>query len=156
MTMERFKEMSPNRFSPVDIILEWNKHDIILYHGESQYEKLGDSRGKLNCKDGSVDKIVLSDLTSFLKHMDFVFSESKRVLKKDGRIFVSIGDFDAHTGLINRFISKFKSKGIIDVIADQVSEHNMVIDKNYILNDHRLYLEVVKLESEYIKKKIAI
>ena len=154
--MERFKEMSPNRFSPVDIILEWNKNDVILYHGESQFEKLDYSADKLDCLDGSVDKIVLSDLTGFLKQLDFVFGESQRVLKKDGRMFISIGDFDAHTGLINRFISKFKSKGIIDAIADQVSDLNMVIDKNYILNDHRLYLEVVKLESEYIKKKIAI
>jgi lipopolysaccharide export LptBFGC system permease protein LptF len=88
--------------------------------------------------------------------MDFVFRESRRVLKKDGRMFISIGDFDGQSGLINRFISKFKSRGIIDVIEDQVSDLNMVIDKNYILNDHRLYLEVVKLESEYIKKRIAI
>lgn len=156
MTMERFKEMSPNRFSPVDIILEWKKNNIVLYHGDSQYEKLRYSDGKLDCTDTRVDKIVLSDPVRLLNDLSFILSESKRVLKKDGRIFISIGESDGKSGIIDRIMTKFKSKGVMDLIAERVSELDMVIDKNYILNDHKLYLEIVKLESEYIRKKIAI
>lgn len=156
MTMERFKEMSPNRFSPVDIILEWKRNHIVLYHGDSKFEKLEYTGGRLECMDASIDKIVLSDLSRILNHLEFILSESKRVLKKDGRIFISIGDCDGKSGIIDRILTKLKSKGVMDMIAEGVSKLDMVIDKNYILNDHKLYLEIVKLESEYIKKKIAI
>ena len=156
MTMERFKEMSPNHFSPVDIILEWKKDYALLHHGESQYQHLSMNKEMLDIEDESVDKIVLSDLTSQEKQLNLVFEESKRILKSNGRIFIAIGDFNNSTGRINRFLTKFKIDGLMDAIAKIVSEKNLLIDKNFILDDRRIYLEIVKLESEYIRKRIAI
>jgi hypothetical protein len=156
MTMERFKEMSPNHFSPVDIILEWKKDYAVVHHGESQYQHVTLDREVLDLDDESVDKIVLSDLTSQDKQLNQVFEESKRILKSNGRIFIAIGDFNNTSGRINRFLTKFKIDGLMDSIAKIVSEKNLLIDKNFILDDRRIYLEIVKLESDYIRKRIAI
>lgn len=156
MTMERFKEMSPNHFSPVDIILEWKKDYAVVHHGESQYQHITLDKEALDLDDESVDKIVLSDLTSQDKQLNQVFEESKRILKSNGRIFIAIGDFNNTTGRINRFLTKFKIDGLMDSIAKIVTEKNLLIDKNFILDDRRIYLEIVKLESDYIRKRIAI
>ncbi len=153
MTMERFKEMSPNHFTPVDIILEWNNNDIRLHHGDSQIFYIDLINGQIGCEDESVDKIVLSGITDFGPG---ILRESRRVLKKNGRLFIALGNNAQGFKLISRVRSKLGSKNSIDKIATMITQQNLLIDKNFILDNDQVYLEIVKLESDYLRKKIVI
>ncbi len=152
MTMERFKEMSPNQFTPVDIILEWKNNDILLHHGDSQSFYIDLINGKLNCLDESVDKIILSGITDFGPGLSITLKEARRVLKKNGRLFVAIGNNTKGYKLISRVGFKRRSENSIDKIADIISQQELLIDKNFILNNDGVYLEIVKLESDYLRK----
>lgn len=156
MTMERFKEMSPNHFTPVDIILEWNNNDIRLHHGDSQIFYIELINGQISCEDESVDKIVLSGITDFGPGLSLILIEARRVLKKNGRLFISIGNNIHGFKLISRVRSKLGSKNSIDKIATIITQQNLLIDKNFILDNDQVYLEIVKLESDYLRKKIVI
>ena len=153
MTMERFKEMSPNHFTPVDIILEWKKNEIVLHHGEMRTNIIEKINGKLPCQDESVDKIVLSGICKSDVEFSYVMQEARRILKKNGRIFIAVKEKNHGINLFNRMKSKLN---VIDKIASAVNEQSLLIDKNFILNDDHVYLEVVKLESDYLKRKIVI
>ena len=150
--MERFKEMSPNHFTPVDIILEWNNNDILLHHGDSQIFYIDLNNGKLGCENESVDKIVLSGITDFGPSLSLTLKEARRVLKKNGRLFIALGDHTQGFKLISRVRSKLGSKQSIDKIATIIAEQELLIDKNFILNNDQVYLEIVKLESDYLGK----
>jgi hypothetical protein len=154
--MERFKEMSPNHFTPVDIILEWNNNDIMLHHGDSQIFYIDLINGQLGCEDESVDKIVLSGITDFAQGLSLILKESKRVLKKNGRLFIALGSNTQGFKLISRVRSKLGSKNSIDKIATIIAQQELLIDKNFILDNDQVYLEIVKLESDYIRRKILI
>jgi len=156
MTMERFKEMSPNHFTPVDIILEWKKNTIILHHGDTRSLINLQGDGKLPCMDESVDKIVLSCVVKPEPYFSTVMQEVRRILKKDGRIFIAVEEKANGIKLFNRMKSKHYSSDMIDKIASAVNEQSLLIDKNFILKDDQVYLEVVKLESDYLKRKIVI
>ncbi len=153
MTMERFKEMSPNHFTPVDIILEWKKNEIVLHHGEMRTNIIEKINGKLSCQDESVDKIVLSGICKSDVEFSYVMQEARRILKKNGRIFIAVKEKNHGINLFSRMKSKLN---VIDKIASAVNEQSLLIDKNFILNDDHVYLEVVKLESDYLKRKIVI
>ena len=153
MTMERFKEMSPNHFTPVDIILEWNNNDIRLHHGDSQIFYIDLINGQIGCEDESVDKIVLSGITDFGPG---ILREARRVLKKNGRLFIALGNNAQGFKLISRVRSKLGSKNSIDKIATMITQQNLLIDKIFILDNDQVYLEIVKLESDYLRKKIVI
>lgn len=153
MTMERFKEMSPNHFTPVDIILEWKKNEIVLHHGEMRTNIIEKINGKLPCQDESVDKIVLSGICKSDVEFSYVMQEARRILKKNGRIFIAVKEKNHGINLFSRMKSKLN---VIDKIASAVNEQSLLIDKNFILNDDHVYLEVVKLESDYLKRKIVI
>lgn len=153
MTMERFKEMSPNHFTPVDIILEWKKNEIVLHHGEMRTNIIEKINGKLPCQDESVDKIVLSGICKSDIEFSYVMQEARRILKKNGRIFIAVKEKNHGINLFSRMKSKLN---VIDKIASAVNEQSLLIDKNFILNDDHVYLEVVKLESDYLKRKIVI
>ena len=151
--MERFKEMSPNHFTPVDIILEWKKNEIVLHHGEMRTNIIEKINGKLPCQDESVDKIVLSGICKSDIEFSYVMQEARRILKKNGRIFIAVKEKNHGINLFSRMKSKLN---VIDKIASAVNEQSLLIDKNFILNDDHVYLEVVKLESDYLKRKIVI
>lgn len=156
MTMERFKEMSPNHFTPVDIILEWKNNDILLHHGDSQIFYIDLVNGQIDCEDESVDKIVISDITDFGPDLSLTLKEARRVLKRNGRLFIALGGSVQGFKLISRVRSKLGSKNSIDKIATIIAQQDLLIDKNFILNNDQVYLEIVKLESDYLRKKIVI
>lgn len=156
MTMERFKEMSPNHFTPVDIILEWKNNDILLHHGDAQIFNIDLNNGQLGCEDESVDKIVISGITDFGPGLSLTLKEARRVLKRNGRLFIALGTNTQGFRLINRVRSKLGSKNSIDKIATIIAQQDLLIDKNFILNNDQFYLEIVKLESDYLRKKIVI
>lgn len=153
MNMERFKEMSPNHFTPVDIILEWKKNEIVLHQGDMRTNIIENINGKLSCLDESVDKIVLSGIVKSDVEFSHVMQEARRILKKNGRIFIAVKERNHGINLFSRLKTKLD---VIDKIASAVDEQSMLIDKNFILNDDHVYLEVVKLESDYLKRKIVI
>jgi len=152
MTMERFKEMSPNHFTPVDIILEWKNNDILLHHGDSQIFYIDLFNGQIDCEDESVDKIVISGITDFGPGLSLTLKEARRVLKRNGRLFIALGDSVQGFKLISRVRSKLGSKNSIDKIATIIADQDLLIDKNFILNNDQVYLEIVKLESDYLRK----
>ncbi len=152
MTMERFKEMSPNHFTPVDIILEWKNNNILLHHGDSQIFSIDLINEQLNCEDESVDKIVISGITDFGPSLSLTLKEARRVLKRNGRLFIALGANTQGFKLINRVRSKLGSRNSIDKIAAIIAQQDLLIDKNFILNNDQVYLEIVKLESDYLRK----
>lgn len=156
MTMERFKEMSPNHFTPVDIILEWKKNAIVLHQGESKSTINRQNNGQLPCSDESIDKIILSDIVKSEGYFSEVMQEANRILKKNGRIFISVAEKANGFRIFNRMKSRFYSTDMVDKIANVVNEQSLLIDKNFILGDDQVYFEVVKLESDYLKRKIVI
>lgn|GEM_PF-1725660 len=156
MTMERFKRMSPNQFTPLDIILEWKNNDIMLHHGDSKIFYIDLKNGRLDCEDESVDKIVLSGIKDFGSGLSLTLKETERVLKRNGRLFIAIGNSAQGFNLIDRVRSKLVSKNSIDKIALIIAQHDLLIDKNFILNNDQVYLEIVKLESDYLRRKIVM
>ncbi|MDH8678520.1 methyltransferase domain-containing protein [Fusibacter bizertensis] len=155
MTVEQFRKLSPNHFTPVDIILEWQRDDIKLHCGESDKNKVTWCNNSLFQADESVDIIVLSEIENSQIDVSQILKESRRTLKKNGRIFVSVGSF---SGLnpFGRLKSKYKINQFMELLEVLVSDLNLLIDKNYILEGDQVYLELVKLESDYIKKRIVI
>jgi SAM-dependent methyltransferase len=103
-----------------------------------------------------VDKIVLSGITDFGPGLSLILREARRVLKKNGRLFISLGNNPQGFKLISRVRSKLSSKNSIDKIATMITQQNLLIDKNFILDNDQVYLEIVKLESDYLKRKIVI
>ncbi len=156
MTMERFKKMSPQHFTPVDIILEWKNNDIKLHYGDSQVFYIDLINGQLNCEDESVDKIILSGITDYGPSLSLTLKEARRVLKRNGRVFISIANNIHGFNLIHRVRLKLGSKNRIDKIADVIAQQELLIDKNFILNNDQVYLEIVKLESDYLNRKFVI
>lgn len=155
MTVEQFRKMSPSHFSSVDIILEWKKNDIRLHYGELDKGAVVWQDNSLFQPDESVDKIVLSEIEKSKVEVAQILNESRRTLKRNGRIFVALSSF---SGLnpFGRLMSKHKINQFMSQIEVLVSELNLLIDKNYILEGDQVYLELVKLESDYIKKRIVI
>jgi len=155
MTVEQFRKISPNHFSPVDIILEWKRNDIRLHFGDFDNSIVVWQNNSLYQADESVDKIVLSELEISNMDVSQVLKESRRALKRNGRIFVALGAFSS-LNPFGRLKSRHKNNQFMNQLEILVSDLNLLIDKNYILEGDQVYLELVKLESDYIKKRIVI
>lgn len=156
MTMERFKQMSPNHFSPVDIILEWEKNEVLLHQGDFSCKRLSITDGKIDCEDQCVDKVVLSNITRYDVHLSSVLTEAKRVLKKDGRIYLAVDGRPCRRSFISKLKVRSPKSWKIDKIAEVIDRHGLLIDKNFIINEDEVYLEVINLEGHYLKNRIVI
>ena len=154
MNMERFKEVSPNVFSPLDIILEWTREGAVIYHGDEYSNRVVKQNGQLVCPDESVDKIIIDCISKIDDSLTYIIREARRVLKKDGRLFIAIEEKQTSFNFFSKFRLRLAEKSLVDQIAALIADEALLIDKNFIINESNVYLEVVKLESEYLKKKI--
>ncbi len=152
MTLTEFKTTSPYDFSPVDIILEWSNRAVELHYGDQ--EKIQISKIQTVASE-SVDKIVISEIDGKDQTIREMLTEASRILKKNGRLFIALGK-TVGINPFSRLKAKQKSEQVMTHIEKYVRELNLLIDKNYILQDDQVLLEVVKLESDYILKKVVI
>lgn len=156
MMIEKIKEMSPSDFSPVDIILHWDIKQIGVYFGEVHHKSIKLHEQQMELLDESADKILLVDFERFGSSMVAVLSQAKRILKRDGRIFIVIKNGSSKGGLLNLIKTKLGMKQVIDEITGTINALDLLIDKNFIDDQQTVYFELVKPESEYIKRRIAI
>lgn len=154
--IEKIKEMSPSDFSPVDIILHWDIKQIRIFFGDAHHKSIKHHELQLELLDESVDKILLVDFERFGSNMTAVLSQAKRILKRDGRIFIVIKNGSSKGGLLNLIKTKLGMKQVIDEITGSINALDLLIDKNFIDAHQTVYFELVKSESEYIKRRIAI
>lgn len=154
MNIERFKSVSPNGFSPLDIILEWKRDGVVMHHGNELSMNIIKQNGKLTCPDESVDKVVIDCISKLDDGLSSIIREARRILKKDGRLFISIEEKTTTFSFWGKFLQKWNDKSLVDQIAEMISDEGLLIDKNFIVDGSKIYLEIVKLESEYLKKKI--
>ena len=156
MTMERFKQMSPNHFSPVDIILEWEKEEVLLHQGDFNCKRIPLKDGKIDCDDQSVDKVILSNITSYDANLPAVLAEAKRIIKKEGRIYLAVDGRPSKRSILHKLWLGSPKSWKIDKIAEVIDRQGLLIDKNFIINEDEVYLEVIKLEGHYLKNRIVI
>ena len=156
MTMERFKQMSPNHFSPVDIILEWEKDEVLLHQGDFSCKRIPLKDGKIDCDDQSVDKVILSNITSYDANLARVLAEAKRIIKKEGRIYLAVDGRPPRRRILHKFWMGSPKSWKIDKIAEVIDCQGLLIDKNFIISEDEVYLEVIKLEGHYLKNRIVI
>ena len=88
-------------------------------------------------------------------HLTLVLEEVNRIMKRNGRLYIS---FDENRPMKRLFgFSRLKTHArSLDHIIDMLSKQNLLVEKNYILGEQQIILEVVKLESDILKRKIVI
>lgn len=140
--------------SPIDISVEWTHDYVMMCHGESAIPlKLNDH--KLEIDVATVDKVILVDLHKFNLHLTLVLEEVNRILKRNGRLYISLDENRPMKRLFgfSRLNSHARS---LDHIIDMLNKQNLLVEKNYILGEQQIILEVVKLECDILNKKIVI
>lgn len=140
--------------SPIDITVEWTHDHVMMYHGQSAIPfELNDHR--LEIGEAEVDKVLLVDLHKFDLHLTLVLKEANRIMKRNGRLYIS---FDENRPMKRLFgFSRLKAHArSLDHIIDMLNDQAFLVEKNYILGNQQILLEVVKLESDFLKKKIVI
>ncbi len=147
-------DLSKTYESPIDLAVEWTHDYVIMRQGEST-EPIILNDHKLAIEESSVDKVVLVDIHKFNLHLTLVLEEVNRIMKPNGRLYIS---FDENRPMKRLFgFSKLKVHArSLDHIIDMLNKQNLLLEKNYILGDQQIVLEVVKLESDVLKKKIVI
>ena len=140
--------------SPIDIAVEWTHDHVMKYHGESAIPLMLNDH-KLEIDAAAIDKVILVDLHKFNLHLTLVLEEVNRIMKRNGRLYIS---FDENRPMKRLFgFSRLKTHArSLDHIIDMLSKQNLLVEKNYILGEQQIILEVVKLESDILKRKIVI
>lgn len=164
MTIERIKTLSPDNFTPIDIILEWKNEGVSLFHGDLRTEQLSHNGNVLEIESESVDKIIINDTLNTEIDPESMIIEAKRVLKRNGKIFLSFYNFEEKkplTSWLNRLKVKYLMKQevtfkwSIDYIANIIEKNDLLIDKNIVVKTHQpslIYFEIIKLENDQLKK----
>ncbi len=164
MTIESIKTLSPDNFTPIDIILEWKNEGISVFHGDMKTDHM-ESCGKcLEIDSESVDKIIINDTLNSANDPESILIEAKRVLRRNGKIFLSFYDFEDQKPLLS-WLSKLKVKYLmrqeapykwsIDYIANIIEKNDLLIDKNIVVKTHQpslIYFEIIKMENDQLKK----
>ena len=164
MTIERIKTLSPDNFTPIDIILEWKNEGVSVFHGDLKTECFKDCGNALDIESESIDKIIINDTLNNANDPESMIVEAKRVLRKNGKIFLSFYNFEEKnpfTSWINRLKVKYLMKQeipfkwSIDYIANIIEKNDLLIDKNIVVKTHQpslIYFEIIKLDNDVLKK----
>lgn len=154
MTLEHVKALTKYHFTPIDVVVEWygNEAKMIL-DGQSTQSLTYDSN-RLNIGNESVDKLIIHTRRYSELGPKEVIGEAKRVLKKNGRIFLSF----YHSEKVP-FLTKIfgMSKGMvwtIDQVADIIRINDLLIEKNILIEEDLIYFEIVKIENERLGQLI--
>lgn len=164
MTIERIRTLSPDNFTPIDIILEWKNEGVTVFQGEYKMDCFKDSGNSLDMESESVDKIIINDTLNNENDPESMIIEAKRVLRKNGKIFLSFYNFEEQkpfTSWINRLKVKYLMKQeapfkwSMDYIANIIEKNDLLIDRNIVVKTHQpslIYFEIIKLENDVLKK----
>lgn len=163
MTIESIKTLSPDNFTPIDIILEWKNEGVSIFHGEFKTDYIPHEKCFVNVKNESVDKIIINDTLNNANNPESIIKEAKRVLRRNGKIFLSFYNFDEQRPFANWFNRlKFKYlmkqdapyKWSIDYIAGIIEKNDLLIDKNIVVRTHQpslIYFEIIKMDNDQLK-----
>ena len=155
MTIDYIKLLNPSAFSPVDTILEWRSEGVRMVGIDSKSRKIEYKFDRLVMDDESVDKVIIHCNRYFDINPEVVIFEAKRVLRKNGRIFLSFYH-DEEIGVISKWLSRLrtKSRWSMDQVAEIINKSDLLIDKNIIVENDLMYFEVIKLENEKLGRMI--
>ena len=155
MTIDYIKLLNPSAFSPVDTILEWRSEGVRMVSIDSKSRKIEYKFDRLMMEDESVDKVIIHCNRYFDINPEVVIFEAKRVLRKNGRIFLSFYH-DEEIGVISKWLSRLrtKSRWSMDQVAEIINRSDLLIDKNIIVENDLMYFEVIKLENEKLGRMI--
>lgn len=155
MNINDVKSINPMAFSSMDHILIWQNHEIrsICPNGNTEmipYEKAG-----MALENESIDKIIIHCSKDFELEPEAIIYEAKRVLRKNGRIFLSFYH-DEEIGFISKWLTKIRAKNrwSMDHVVEIINRSDLLIDKNIIVENDLMYFEVIKLENEKLGKLI--
>lgn len=149
-----FHTLTKAHGTPIDILVEWAHNHVMMYHGDKEMPLILIDH-TLEIEAETIDKVILVDLHKFDLHLTLVLEEANRMMKRNGRLYIS---FDENRPMKRLFgFSKLKAHArSLDHIMDMLNKQGMLVEKNFILGDQQIVLEVVKLESDILKKKIVI
>lgn len=155
MTIDYIKLLNPSAFSPVDTILEWRSEGVRMVGIDSKSRKIEYKFDRLVMDDESVDKVIIHCNRYFDINPEVVIFEAKRVLRKNGRIFLSFYH-DEEIGVVSKWLSRLrtKSRWSMDQVAEIINKSDLLIDKNIIVENDLMYFEVIKLENEKLGRMI--
>ncbi len=155
MTIDYIKLLNPSAFSSVDTILEWRSEGIRTVGIDSKSKKIEYKSDRLVMDDESVDKVIIHCSRYFDINPEVVIFEAKRVLRKNGRIFLSFYH-DEEIGVVSKWLSRLrtKSRWSMDQVAEIINKSDLLIDKNIIVENDLMYFEVIKLENEKLGRMI--
>ncbi|GAU78795.1 class I SAM-dependent methyltransferase [Fusibacter sp. 3D3] len=160
MTTERIKTLNPDNFTPIDVILEWKNEGISIFHGDLKTDYFEGHKDEIRIEQESVDKIIINDTLNNANDPERIIVEAKRVLRKNGKIFLSFYNFEEQKPF-SSWINKLKVKYLmkqevpfswsIDYIANIIEKNDLLIDKNIVIKTHQpslIYFEIIKLEND--------
>lgn len=155
MTIDYVKLLNPTAFSSVDNILEWRCEGIRMVGIDSKSSKIEYYSNRLLMEDESVDKVIIHCNKYFDISPEVVIFEAKRVLKKNGRIFLSFYH-DEEINVVSKWLSRLrtKSRWSMDQVAEIINKSDLLIDKNIVVENDLMYFEVIKLENEKLGRMI--
>lgn len=155
MTIDYIKLLNPSAFSSVDTILEWRSEGVLMVDIDSKSRKIEYKSDRLVMDDESIDKVIIHCNRYFDINPEVVIYEAKRVLRKNGRIFLSFYH-DEEIGVVSKWLSRLrtKSKWSMDQVAEIINKSDLLIDKNIIVENDLMYFEVIKLENEKLGRMI--
>ncbi len=156
MTIEKVKLLSNKPFTPIDIILEWNSKGATMMLGTDISTSIDMHQGKLALESESVDKVIIHCKKQFELDPAVVLLEAKRVLKRNGRLFLSFYNTRKKGAFSKIFsvIGDARSPWSIDSVADIIRKNDLLIDKNILVEDDLIYFEIIKLENERLGQLI--
>lgn len=158
MTIENIKMLNLKNISPVDTVLEWSCEKIILTSGGMRLEEYSISGNRrLPIANNKIDKIIITNIINDSSESDFIIKESSRLLKKNGKLFLTFcSSCNKSKGILGSVKAKIfkKDKNVhefdIECLANQVENNSMLIDKNVIIEEGMIYCEIIKLENDQI------
>ncbi|MBF4694591.1 class I SAM-dependent methyltransferase [Fusibacter ferrireducens] len=164
MIIKRMRTLSPDNFTPTDIILEWKNKGISIYQGALKAHDFKNSGNILDIESESIDKVIIDDTLNNEHDPERIIVEAKRVLHKNGRLFLSFYNFEDQkpfASWLNSLKVKYLMKQEIpfrwslDYIANIIEKNDLLIDRNIVVKAHQpslVYFEIIKLDNDILKK----
>lgn len=162
MAIKWTNDIMPKNISPIEVVLKCGRHQAKLYKGQELLKVLEIEDSPLAIDDESIDKIIVSHLLNDDESPEHFIAEARRILKRNGKIYFSFYQWVKDhpvSSWINQFKMKMSGVGIrqywtIDQMASMIEKHEMLIDKNVISDNQIVYLEVIKIENDYMNQVV--
>ncbi len=157
-----FAEVEAMRPSPPETVLEWTDESAKMLFGSALSKFVPVDNHRLDLPDECIDEIVLTKNGAFESRPDLILLEAKRVLKKNGRIIISFYNDETH-GFFAKWLNRIKPQKIetlnhmkasLDDLSQMISTFDLLIDKNFVVENDIVFFEVIKLENDKLGRLI--